>query len=36
MGAMDNPLIGFIGLGAMGGPMARQLAESGCVLRLFD
>ena len=28
--------IGFIGLGAMGAPMARSLAQAGYVLRVFD
>jgi 3-hydroxyisobutyrate dehydrogenase-like beta-hydroxyacid dehydrogenase len=33
---MDRPAIGFIGLGRMGGPMARNLARAGYPLHVFD
>ena len=33
---MENPRIGFVGVGAMGGPMARQLAAAGYSLKVFD
>lgn len=33
---MKNPKVGFIGVGAMGGPMARQLAAAGFNLKVFD
>jgi 3-hydroxyisobutyrate dehydrogenase len=35
-GASDKPQIGFIGLGAMGYPMAARLAGAGYRLRVFD
>ena len=33
---MDKPAIGFIGLGRMGGPMARNLAQAGYAVSVFD
>jgi 3-hydroxyisobutyrate dehydrogenase-like beta-hydroxyacid dehydrogenase len=33
---MDKPAIGFIGLGRMGGPMARNLAQAGYPVSVFD
>ena len=33
---MDKPVIGFIGLGRMGGPMARNLAQAGYLVSVFD
>lgn len=33
---MDKPAIGFIGLGRMGGPMARNLAQAGYTVSIFD
>jgi len=33
---MDKPPIGFIGLGRMGGPMARNLAGAGYPVHVFD
>jgi len=33
---MDKPAIGFIGLGRMGGPMARNLAQAGYTVSVFD
>lgn len=33
---MDKPTIGFIGLGRMGGPMARNLARSSYLVHVFD
>lgn len=33
---MKNPIVGFVGVGAMGGPMTRQLAAAGYSLRVFD
>lgn len=33
---MEDPIIGFIGVGAMGEPMTRQLAASGYTVRVFD
>ena len=33
---MDKPAIGFIGLGRMGGPMARNLARAGYTVSVFD
>ena len=32
----DGPSIGFIGLGAMGGRMARLLLEDGHALAVYD
>ncbi len=37
MGTTDTkPSIGFIGLGNMGGPMARRLAQAGYDVSVFD
>ena len=33
---MTNPRIGFLGMGAMGGPMARRLAQSGFAVTGYD
>jgi len=33
---MEHPIIAFIGLGNMGGPMARRLAEAGYPVQVFD
>ena len=33
---MGNKKIGFIGLGAMGRPMARNLLEAGYLLTVYD
>ena len=33
---MDKPAVGFIGLGRMGGPMARNLARAGYAVGVFD
>ena len=33
---MDKPAIGFIGLGRMGGPMARNLARAGYAVSVYD
>lgn len=33
---MDGFVTGFVGLGAMGAPMSRRLAEAGHRLRLYD
>ena len=32
----DHPRLAFIGLGNMGGPMSRRLAEAGCALTIYD
>ena len=31
-----NPIVGLVGLGAMGGGMARSLRRAGFDLRVFD
>ena len=33
---MDKPALGFLGLGRMGGPMARNLARAGYTVNVFD
>lgn len=33
---MNKPVVGFIGLGAMGAPMARRVAEAGFALNVLD
>ena len=33
---MDNQLVGFIGVGRMGGPMASRLLDAGYSLCVFD
>jgi len=33
---MEKPKIGFIGLGNMGGPMAKNIAKAGYLLTVFD
>jgi 3-hydroxyisobutyrate dehydrogenase-like beta-hydroxyacid dehydrogenase len=33
---MDKPALGFIGLGRMGGPMAKNLANAGYPVHVFD
>ncbi len=33
---MGDPIVGFVGLGAMGGPMVRQLAQAGYKVQAFD
>lgn len=33
---MEKPTVGFIGLGNMGGPMAKNIAKSGYSLTVFD
>lgn len=32
----DSEVIGFVGLGEMGGRMARRLADAGCALAVYD
>ncbi len=36
MSAMAAPRIGFLGMGAMGGPMARRLVQSGFSVTGYD
>src|SRR6187397_2362771 len=33
---MPNPIIGFVGLGRMGGPMAGRLLDAGYALSVYD